>query len=144
RPTAAAADRSENQRAGLHVFLDARLHRGATLAPARELLDQPVIDPLRLLQERDFLALAFAMLLSPQVLAHEHLELAVREDGGAALAIDANVLLVERVEADRVRYRALVDRPHAIVERHRHDAVGIARVLGPGRLPGRCMQRPAA
>jgi hypothetical protein len=42
-----------NTSARLHVFLDARLHRRAAVAPLRELLDQPVVEPFRLRQRRD-------------------------------------------------------------------------------------------
>src|SRR5688572_6815035 len=138
---AAARDGGEHERARLHVLLDARLHRLAALAPARELLDQPVVDPLRLHDRRDLLSRALAVLLAPEVLPHEHLDVAVREDRGAALAIDADVLLVKRVEADGMRDRPFVRGAHAVLERHRHDRIGVAAILRPRGLPGRRVER---
>src|SRR5436190_12612023 len=88
RATALAFDCAEDERGCLKVLLDPRLHRRAAGAPGRELFDQPMIDPLGLRQKRDLLSLSFTMLLAPDVLTHEDLEVAMREDRRSQLPVD--------------------------------------------------------
>ncbi len=58
------------------------------------------------------------------------------QDDGAELAVDAEIFLVEAVEADGVRARAFVGGADAVLENHDDGGVGVARILRPGRFPG--------
>ena len=83
------------------------------------------------------------MFLARLVLAGEHLDFAMVQDGGAKLAVHADIFLVPVVEADRGAAGTLVNGAHAVVEHHGDDAVSVAGVFGPVRLPGGREQRVA-
>ena len=136
-----AFDGSEDQGNRLQVGLDVGRHRRAAVQPIQELSDEPLVSPLGLLHQLDFLALAFAAVL-PRLIG-EPLDAAVVHDQGFMFTFGADVFSGPAIEAAGVGLGPLVDGAGPVLECHHHVALGTGVVLAPSGVPGLGVERVA-
>jgi len=125
----------EDERDGLQVVPDIRLHRAVAVQPAYELLNQPRVRPFGLLEVLDL-----ARLLVRPLAACDALRV---EDQRGLLTLRADVLLPPAVQPRRVRLRALVRGARPVPHVHDDQPLAVARELAPRRAPGLRVDRVA-